>query len=30
MFNVPIRNYEQCDQNLHHITFFNNFLEEIE
>ena len=25
MFNVLIRNNEQFDQNLHHITFFNTF-----
>ena len=30
MFNVLIRNNEKFDQNLHHITFFNIFFEEIE
>ena len=30
MFNVLIRKSEQFDQNLHHITFFNIFFEEIE
>ena len=31
IFNALIRNNEQFDQNLHHITFFNIFLfEEIE
>ena len=29
MFNVLIRNNDQFDQNLHHITFFNIFLEEM-
>ena len=30
MFNALIRNNEQFDPNLHHITFFNIFFEEIE
>ena len=30
MFNVPIRNNEQFDQNLLHITFFDIFFEEME
>ena len=30
IFNALIRNNEQFDQNLHYITFFNIFFEEIE
>ena len=30
IFNALIKNNEQFDQNLHHITFFNIFFEEIE